>query len=248
MHKSNLKIKDQISFQDKINAIEFIAAAYFTTDENQQLIYTPYFSEAAQVEAIAVYFLDGITFEDGENIYESIMSDEELTGIINRFYIGDDSFNQINRSYQELFAFIINCAIDKVTYRKQEELAKIKNQQFALLSTKLLDVLEKEAAQLDAQLETHKLNEQTMTKYNQWLTYQNQIAEQFSPEEQAKLTRDMAAVNFDPDNITSMLADKYFDSLLQKQTEELAEAQRTIQEQNIELEKIQDDYARQQEL
>jgi len=246
MQKTNPKVKDFITFQDKVNAIEFIAGSYFTADDNQQTIYTPYFSEIAQVEAIAAYFLEGVSFDDGENVYETILIDSELTGILNRFYPGDNSFNQENKYYQELFAFIMNCVTDKVSYRKQEELAKIQNQQLGLMSTKLLDVLEKEAAQLNAQLETQKLGQQTTEKYDRWLTYQNKVAEQFSAEEYAELTRSMAAVNFDPENVSSMLADKYFGSELQKQSEKLEEAERTIEKQNAELEKLQDDYARQQ--
>jgi len=247
MQKTQLMIKDNITFQDKVNAIELIADSYFTADDKEQDLYTPYLTEIAQIEAIAAYFLDGITFEKDENIYESILADKEVTGLINCFYPGDESFNQEHALYQNLFRFVLSCAAEKVSFRKEQEVAKLQNQQLTLLSNKLLDVLEKEAANLEVQTENQALGRQVSQKYADWLDYQNKVAEQFTPEEYAALTRDMSDMKFDPDMVTNMLADKYFSSELQKQSEQLAEARQTIAKQNAEIDSLQNEYAKQQD-
>ena len=41
MIKENVKIKDDISFIDEINAIEYITASNFKIDEANEVTYTP---------------------------------------------------------------------------------------------------------------------------------------------------------------------------------------------------------------
>lgn len=77
MKKDNVRIKSNISLSDKANAIEGIVSSYFTDGE-----YTPYYSEMAETIAIVRYFIEGVEFEDGENAFDAITSDEELLTMI----------------------------------------------------------------------------------------------------------------------------------------------------------------------
>ena len=103
MKKGKIEIKKNISMVDKVNAINLIVSSYFTNGE-----YTPYYSDMAQVMAVVTYFIDGIEFENDEDIYTAVMQDEELSDIVHDVLFEDDMI------------FIKNNAIDKVEFLKQQ--------------------------------------------------------------------------------------------------------------------------------
>ena len=103
MKKGKIEIKKNISMVDKINAINLIVSSYFTNGE-----YTPYYSDMAQVMAVVTYFIEGIEFENDEDIYTAVMQDEELSDIVHDVLFEDDMI------------FIKNNAIDKVEFLKQQ--------------------------------------------------------------------------------------------------------------------------------
>ena len=103
MKKGKIEIKKNISMVDKVNAINLIVSSYFTDGE-----YTPYYSDMAQVMAVITYFIEGIEFEEGEDIYNAVMQDEELSDIVHDVLFEDDMI------------FIKNNAIDKVEFLKQQ--------------------------------------------------------------------------------------------------------------------------------
>ena len=103
MKKGKIEIKKNISMVDKVNAINLIVSSYFTDGE-----YTPYYSDMAQVMAVITYFIEGIEFEEGEDIYNAVMQDEELVDIVHDVLFDDDMI------------FIKNNARDKVKFLKQQ--------------------------------------------------------------------------------------------------------------------------------
>lgn len=103
MKKGKIEIKKNISMVDKVNAINLIVSSYFTDGE-----YTPYYSDMAQVMAVVTYFIEGIEFEEGEDIYNAVMQDEELVDIVHDVLFDDDMI------------FIKNNARDKVKFLKQQ--------------------------------------------------------------------------------------------------------------------------------
>lgn len=103
MKKGKIEIKKNISMVDKVNAINLIVSSYFTNGE-----YTPYYSDMAQVMAVVTYFIDGIEFENDEDIYTAVMQDEELVDIVHDVLFNDDMI------------FIKNNARDKVEFLKQQ--------------------------------------------------------------------------------------------------------------------------------
>ena len=79
MKKTNLKIKDEITLLDKINAINGIVESCFLDGE-----YTPYYLEKSLVEYIAIFCIEGFELESGDDLYEIAMSDPEFKELIVR--------------------------------------------------------------------------------------------------------------------------------------------------------------------
>lgn len=77
MELNNPKIKKDITLTDKVKVIESIVSSYFTNG-----IYTPYYAEQAKVIAIAYNFLEGVTFDDDDRVYDLVNSDEKLSSLI----------------------------------------------------------------------------------------------------------------------------------------------------------------------
>lgn len=103
MKKNNVRIKNNITLTDKINAINSIVSCYFTDGE-----YTPYYLEIAQVIASVTYFMEGVEFEDGDDIYSSVIHDGEVLNIIYDIITGED------------MAFVMKNVKDKVDFIKQK--------------------------------------------------------------------------------------------------------------------------------
>ena len=103
MKKGKIEIKKNISIVDKVNAINLIVSSYFTNGE-----YTPYYYDMAQVMAVVTYFIEGIEFDEGEDIYDAVMQDEELVDIVHDVLFDDDMM------------FIKENARDKVEFLKQQ--------------------------------------------------------------------------------------------------------------------------------
>lgn len=103
MKKNNVRIKNNITLTDKINAINSIVSCYFTDGE-----YTPYYLEMAQVIASVTYFMEGVEFEDGDDIYSSVIHDDEVLNIVDDIITGED------------MAFVMKNVKDKVDFIKQK--------------------------------------------------------------------------------------------------------------------------------
>lgn len=117
MIKENVKIKDDISFIDEINAIEYITASNFKIDEVNEVTYTPEYQTSAEIEAIVLYFVEGVTFENNDIIYQSIMKDKTLSKIVKKFYEKDNGpVSQTNIHYVSIMNFVRNNVQKKVDF------------------------------------------------------------------------------------------------------------------------------------
>ena len=81
---NNMKIKDDITILDRVNATKFIASYYFIGGN-----YTPYYEEIGEVEGVIKYFIEGIEFEKGESLYENYLTNENLNKLVNMFIVND---------------------------------------------------------------------------------------------------------------------------------------------------------------
>ena len=132
MKKTELKIKDNITMEDKIKAIEAIADSCFMNGD-----YTPYFLESSTVSYIAIYFIEGFEIEPDDDTYELIMADPEFNSLVMKFFWNEDlsdEENQKNMEYISIQNFVSKNAASIVDYRRQRKIncADIKENLFSV--------------------------------------------------------------------------------------------------------------------
>lgn len=123
MKKENMRIKGNITISDQINVINYITDYYFTDGE-----YTPYYAGIGKIEAIALFFIDGVKFDNDEYVYECVENDEELRGLVHKFCydIANDKVakkhNGDNRKYIDIMRFVIENVNEKLEFEKQKRI------------------------------------------------------------------------------------------------------------------------------
>lgn len=115
MKKKNVRIKKNITFKDQLNAIDYIVSCAFKIDNNGEIDYTPEYIMPGEVEAYALFFLDGLEFDKDEIKYESIMKDNKVMSLIMRFF----STNEEDSQYASIRNYVINNAYRKIDFRSQ---------------------------------------------------------------------------------------------------------------------------------
>ena len=122
MKKENMRIKENITISDKINVINYIIDYYFTDGE-----YTPYYAGIAKIEAIALYFIDGVEFND-DDVYECVENDKELRTLVHKFCYDvangnvAKKHNTDNRKYIDVMRFVIENVNEKLEFEKQKRI------------------------------------------------------------------------------------------------------------------------------
>lgn len=115
MRKKNARIKKNITFEDQLNAIDYIVSCGFKIDENGEIDYTPEYIMPGEIEAYALFFLDGIEFDNDEIKYVSIMKDTKVMSLIMKFF----STNEDDAEYANIRNYVINNAYRKIDFRSQ---------------------------------------------------------------------------------------------------------------------------------
>lgn len=123
MIKNNPKIKENISMLDQINAIKSIVSSCFT-ELNGTIEYTPYYQRTAEFNAIAMNFLEGITFEDKDSVF-AVENDKEIFDLVKKFYynIEEQAENENEENYE--YINIMNFVESNVTKIVEFEKSKI---------------------------------------------------------------------------------------------------------------------------
>ena len=117
MKKKLLKIKNDITFEDKLNAIDLILSAFWDDETGE---YIPWMEEPARIIAIAKYFIEGYELEEGENLYKLYLSDDDLRGLVDNFIVPDtDSRNENYKKYIKVMDFVDKNVHDKLEWTKQ---------------------------------------------------------------------------------------------------------------------------------
>lgn len=127
MIKDNMRIKESITLQDRINAIETIVSFYFMDGD-----YTPYYKDEGEISAVIRNFIDGIEFEKGESVFSAYYNDENLRKLVNVFILKpvfkdtDDEEEKKTqdsiREYYDMMEVIREYVKDKVEFEKQKYL------------------------------------------------------------------------------------------------------------------------------
>lgn len=219
MVKNNPKIKDNITMQDKINAIEYIASSYFTENDEGVMEYTPYYLGLAQFIAAANFFMEGLEFDEGEDIYESVIADDELKDIIYDSY----------KNYDESLLLHVK---DVVDYRKQINIAKTQSENTALITYKLVELMDLDAEKKQLEIDNNQ-------KLAAVLDAQNEVNAMISPEMQKRFVE-----SFDVNEIMDTMIHKYESSEMSQKNKELVDANKKIREQDNKIVELQSAYAR----
>lgn len=117
MKKSLLKVKNTITFKDKLNAIDLILGSFWDDNTGE---YIPWMEEPARIIAVAKYFIEGYELEKGENLYKLYLSDDDLKGLVDNFINPDtDSRNGSYKRYIKVMDFVDEMVHDKLEWTKQ---------------------------------------------------------------------------------------------------------------------------------
>lgn len=186
MKKNNFKVKKNIAFEDKANAIEYICNSLFDFDEYGEVIdYSPYYIEPAQVCAIMNYFVEGIEFENEESVYDVAIADKEINDIVNQFFIKNTTTAKNPKlTYpQEVMKFVMSHVVEKVEYMKQKAIhaPSYRKDMVGEAIVELINVLAEKANELNVS-EANKFIE----KYNDPDTSLEDFAKQFMKDEYEK--------------------------------------------------------------
>lgn len=206
MKKNNVRIKENITLVDEIQVINDIVDKCFLVDNDGFAKFVPYYRESAIMVSIADFLIDGLEFDEDENILESIADDKEIEFIITNFKETDD------------FKFIMDNVLEMTDYRKAETLQnnsilfKHMLRGNDTVDNKVMEVLEKESLRLDAETKALKSTEFLSREQAKQMEYANKINQSFTAEETAEITKKMAENNFDPYKIAEIITDKYLES------------------------------------
>lgn len=224
MKKTNPKIKEFISIENKTDAIKAISNSYFRKeideDGNSFVEYVPYQSEIAQVIVIVKFFMEGIEFDENESIYDTVTSDKQLCNIINSF-ISSSIFSQIMEQVEDI-----------VEYRKAENIAKIQNESNMVLSYKIMELINKETEKAEKEI-------QAANNLNKWVDEQRELNSLITPEMQ----RDFAE-SFDPEALTRSIIEKYTESDLYEKNKEVVKYSRQLREKDNKIINLQNELER----
>lgn len=229
MKKTNPDIKNEytLKMQDEIDAIEMIADMFFREitddDGNTTTKYTPYLEKVGQVNAIVRYFLTGIEFEKGEDVYDAVMEDKDIEPLVMKFMIpyGEKITNPTRE--QKIMGQIMDKVYDMVEFRKAKMVARIQNESNAILTYKILELIEKEHEKTQKEIEA---NENLNAWINEQRAQQEELNKLIPVEKQKEFFE-----NFNADDIVKTVYNQISESDLHKRNQEVIELTRQNREQ-----------------
>ena len=112
MKKESMKIKGNITLEDKVNAIEAITSAYFQNGD-----YTPYYAEIGEVIAVGKFFIEGYELEEGESINSMYELDYDFKKLVDAFIHN----NNPKSANVPIMNYVREMVKDKVEFIKERE-------------------------------------------------------------------------------------------------------------------------------
>ena len=245
MKKIDPQIKNDftLKMQDEIDAIEMIADMFFRDieddDGNITTKYTPYLEKIGQVNAIVRYFLTGVEFDDGEDVYDAVMEDKDIEPLVKKFMVPYGEKIEEPTREQKIMGQIMDKVYDMIEFRKAKMIAQTQNESNAILTYKILELIEKE----------HEKNEKeiaTTENLNAWVDEQRKQQEELN----ALITPEMQKEffeKFDVNAMTESIYKKIAESDLHKRNQEVVQLAREKRELENKLIDAQSAFAREQQ-
>ena len=209
--EKNVRIKKDITIYDLANVIETIVPFIIRKDEDG-ITYTPYYEELGMNVGIAKYLIEGIEFEEDDDILDEISNNKKLSELIAQF-------STIN---PKDYSFIMNNVADIVDQKKQEYSAP----DFSDIKERLLKSIEQEQMLNNLNIKLAKKQNTVLSQQAKANEYQMKVMESMTPEEVAELNKKLVSGEFNVDKVAEMTVQKYLDSEIHKKNEkELIDAQ-----------------------
>ena len=209
--EKNVRIKKDITIYDLANVIETIVPFIIRKDEDG-ITYTPYYKELGMNVGIAKYLIEGIEFEEDDDILDEISNNKKLSELIAQF-------STIN---PKDYSFIMNNVTDIVEQKKQEYSAP----DFSDIKERLLKSIEQEQMLNNLNIKLAKKQNTILSQQAKANEYQMKVMESMTPEEVAELNKKLVSGEFNVDKVAEMTVQKYLDSEIHKKNEkELIDAQ-----------------------
>lgn len=215
MKKTLLKVKNDITFEDKLNAIDLILGAFWDDNTGE---YIPWMEEPARIIAIATYFIEGYELEKGENLYKLYLSDDDLKGLVDNFINPDtDSRNGSYKRYIKVMDFVDEMVHDKLEWTKQNIIHAHPDMERIVECANVIIDSFKNFANLDLTALTPEMIENGKT----FIDKLKETGFDVSPENLTKIVKDAAA--FDIDKASQDIIDAKNEQIkkLQEENQEL---------------------------
>lgn len=209
--EKNVRIKKNITIYDLANVIDTIVPFIIRKDEDG-ITYTPYFKELGVKIGIAKYLIEGIEFEEDDDILDEITNNKKLSELIDSFFV----VNVIN------YEFIMDNVKDIVDLKKKE----FTTPDFSDIKERLLKSIEQEQALNSLSIKLAKKQNTLLSQQIRANEYQEKMMESMTPEESTELNKKLLSGEFDFNKIAEIAVQKYLDSEIHRGKEkELIEAQ-----------------------
>lgn len=223
MKKSLLKVKNTITFEDKLNAIDLILNAFWDDETGE---YIPWMEEPARIIAVAKYFIEGYELEKGENLYKLYLSDDDLKGLVDNFINPDtDSRNGSYKRYIKVMDFVDEMVHDKLEWTKQNVIHANPDMDRIVKGINVFIDAFENLANLDLTALTPEMIENGKT----FIDKLKETGFDVSPENLTKIVKDAAA--FD--------VDKASQDIIDAKNEQI----KKLQEENRELKKVKGNFS-----
>lgn len=223
MKKSLLKVKNTITFEDKLNAIDLILGSFWDDNTGE---YIPWMEEPARIIAVAKYFIEGYELEKGENLYKLYLSDDDLKGLVDNFINPDtDSRNGSYKRYIKVMDFVDEMVHDKLEWTKQNIIHANPDMDRIVKGVNVFIDAFENLANLDLTALTPEMIENGKT----FIDKLKETGFDVSPENLTKIVKDAAAFDID----------KASQDIINAKNEQI----KKLQEENRELKKVKGNFS-----
>ena len=245
MKKIDPQIKNDftLKMQDEIDAIEMIADMFFRDieddDGNITTKYTPYLEKIGQVNAIVRYFLTGVEFDDGEDVYDAVMEDKDIEPLVKKFMVPYGEKIEEPTREQKIMGQIMDKVYDMIEFRKAKMIAQTQNESNAILTYKILELIEKEREKNEKEIVTTE-------NLNAWVDEQRKQQEELNAIVTPEMQKEFFE-KFDVNAMTETIYKKISESDLHKRNQEVVQLAREKRELENKLIDAQSAFAREQQ-
>lgn len=201
-----VKIKNDVTLEDKINVIDTVIPFIISKDDNGKTNYTPYYRETGVIVGVTLYLLNGIEFEEDDvNVYDAVISNKKIFDVITSFMsTTSETMKFINKHIDSIVAF-----------RKQEYFHSLNNK----IEERLTKAIDKEIALNEALLKVAKNESRVLSAQAKQLEYSEKVAEIMTPEETAEMNKMMLSGKFDTNKMAEIVTEKFLNSDIHKKNE-----------------------------